>query len=152
MYFFRSRARRNANNVDLNRDFPIYGIDDLETSSHIPQPETMAAMEWILANPFVLSANIHGGAVVANYPWDSPDPTRRGRTRTRDDEMFRHLALTYSRSNPHMFHQTGNQRCVDTGVEFENGTVNGAEWYVVRSSGLLSFNYFLSSWAFSSSN
>lgn len=134
---FSSKARRNANTVDLNRDFPVFGREDLNTLSYTPQPETLAAMKWILNNPFVLSANFHGGAIVANFPWDSPDPTRGHNTRTRDDEMFNHLALTYSRANPDMYLQNGNQRCIDTGLDkdFEEGIVNGAEWYVVRSSG-----------------
>ena len=110
----------------------MYGLEDLETSSYSPQPETRALMDWILNNPFVLSANFHGGAKVANYPWDSPDPTRHGNTRTRDDAMFRHLALTYSKDNPDMFYQNDNHRCIKSNLVAENGTVNGAEWYAIR--------------------
>ena len=116
--------------MDLNRDFPIYGLDDLETLSDRRQPETLALMKWILDNPFVLSANLHGGAIVANYPWDSPD--LRNKTRTEDDEMFRHLALTYAKYNPDMFYQDDNHRCIDSNLMAENGTVNGAEWYAIR--------------------
>lgn len=46
---------------------------------------------------FVLSANLHGGAVVANYPFDkSRDPRIRGRTTysaTADDKIFRKVCV-----------------------------------------------------------
>ena len=68
-------GRENANHVDLNRDFPDqfdstlnnigYGITDGR------QNETIAMMTWIATEPFVLSGNIHGGTVVASYPFDS---------------------------------------------------------------------------------
>ena len=90
-------------------------------------------MDWILHNPFVLSANFHGGAIVANYPWDSPDPIRQGNTRTLDDEMFRHLTLTYSKFNLDMYYQDDNHRCINSNLVTENGIVNGAEWYAIRS-------------------
>lgn len=62
-------GRENANRVDLNRDFP----DQFSSPNKPPedcQPETRALMRWIVSEPFVLSANLHGGAVVASYPFD----------------------------------------------------------------------------------
>lgn len=70
---FNYYGRSNAAGVDLNRDFP----DRLENKTiqllkaRFTQPETMALINWITANPFVLSANLHGGAVVASYPFDN---------------------------------------------------------------------------------
>lgn len=66
-------GRHNAAGVDLNRNFP----DQYDTvlmkrlKSQNRQPETIALINWITKNPFVLSANFHGGAVVASYPYDN---------------------------------------------------------------------------------
>jgi len=65
-----SATRNNANNVDLNRNFP-----DPEDGPHPDnkpwQPETIAMMDIAEANSFIHSANFHGGAEVVNYPWDT---------------------------------------------------------------------------------
>lgn len=61
------QGRPNANNVDLNRNFP----DQFRTHLNDPiQKETQALIKWIENNKFVLSANLHGGSVVASYPFD----------------------------------------------------------------------------------
>ena len=66
-----SNGRNNAHDVDLNRNFPDQ-YDNLKQQDMFNgrEPETIALMKWIMENKFVLSANLHGGAVVASYPFD----------------------------------------------------------------------------------
>lgn len=59
--------RYNANWVDLNRNYP-----NPFNPSKDPLPQENAAMiAYVSAHNFRLSANLHGGAEVMNYPWDS---------------------------------------------------------------------------------
>jgi len=147
----KSRGRKNAKRVDLNRNFPDIwntGFTTLDSMLFGRQLETQAMIRWIKTNPFVLSANFHGGAVVANYPWDSQIPGKETRNRvnpkpnlTWDTEAFEALALKYSKHNPTMFEQTTAERCVPgTGAPFEDGITNGAGWYNVIGS-MQDFNY-----------
>ncbi|MCP9265496.1 Carboxypeptidase E [Dirofilaria immitis] len=128
-------GRTNANGVDLNRDFP--DLDDFYyylERHNIPrfdhllelfgdeakeyQPEVRAVGQWILSLPFVLSANIHEGDLVANYPFDSARiPNSNEYSISPDDQTFRYLAESYA-----------------------SGITNGAKWYSV-SGGMQDFNY-----------
>ena len=53
--------------MDLNRNFP----DFYHGNNAIIQPETQAVITWLHQQQFVLSANFHGGSLVANYPLDN---------------------------------------------------------------------------------
>ena len=107
------RTRENANGVDLNRDFPSWldlgkTIDELKLGK---QAEVKSMINWIMKNPFILSMNLHDGAVVANYPWDDEEvePWTKSNLfgkgdddKTPDDEMFKQLSLTYAENHKTM--------------------------------------------------
>lgn len=59
--------RYNARGFDLNRNFPDY----FKQNNKRGQPETDAVKEWISKIQFVLSGGLHGGALVASYPFDN---------------------------------------------------------------------------------
>ena len=142
-------GRNNLNGVDLNRDFP--NPSDTSSDSSLDdrrelQPETRAVVKWIESTPsFVLSANLHGGSLVANYPYDSAGYTnnnqilRRKYSPTPDDDTFKSLALTYSLNHPFMPHA---KKCDATDEDFSksSGITNGAAWYSFNG-GLQDFSY-----------
>lgn len=64
---FNFTCRYNARGFDLNRNFPDY----FKQNTKREQPETDAVKEWISKIQFVLSGSLHGGALVASYPYDN---------------------------------------------------------------------------------
>lgn len=132
-------GRNNAKDVDLNRSFP----DQFDGITVDPDniPEVMAVIRWIQEKKFVLSGNLHGGTVVASYPFDdSASHQRQGHySQSEDDSLFRYLALVYSKNHPEM--KTGEPNCPDAQDEtFEDGITNGAQWYDVPG-GMQDYNY-----------
>ena len=150
-------GRENANGVDLNRDFPDlnsiayisekgreHKTNHFFTSNvidHKLQPETKAVIQWILNNPFVLSANLHGGALVANYPYDEARKPNKlhDYTASPDDDTFRFLAGVYSGAHKTM--AAGKPvSCGGDDFTHQGGITNGAAWYSVAG-GMQDFNY-----------
>ncbi|CAL8237486.1 unnamed protein product [Arctogadus glacialis] len=66
-----NQGRYNHNGVDLNRNFPDIFSDHSRQPKQQREPEVEAVMSWLRSETFVLSANLHGGALVASYPYDS---------------------------------------------------------------------------------
>jgi len=123
---FERGRRANDNGFDLNRNFP----DRFQDPNNDPagrQPETQAVMYFWDSHNFVLSANLHGGAVCVNYPYDDfSTPTQCGRaiSYAPDHDLYVDLSLTYSRLNEPMYNSN----------EFDQGITNGAEWYCISGS------------------
>ncbi|XP_078681338.1 carboxypeptidase D-like isoform X2 [Branchiostoma floridae x Branchiostoma belcheri] len=118
-------GRTNANGVDLNRNFPdqYFGVEN-------SQPETTAVMEWAKRVHFVLSASLHGGNLVADYPFDDSPKGHAVYSKCPDDAIFQQLAKSYSMAHPTMHN---GHPCDDIKPDeyFQDGITNGAAWYNV---------------------
>lgn len=121
-------TRYNANGVDLNRNYP-----DPQAGSHPDgnayQEETQAFMDFAEAHDLVMSANLHGGSEVANYPWDTWSKL------TADNDWWyfvsREFADTiHAHAVPGYF------------TDFNNGVTNGYAWYSITGGRQDYMNYF----------
>lgn len=113
-----SNAKRyNVNNVDLNRNYP----NPFSTKTTILQPENEAMINYIKNHHFVMSANIHGGAEVLNFPWDSYTSSEK---RPADSLWWIHISHqfvdTCKKYSPYSFS--------DTDI---SGITYGGDWYKV---------------------
>ncbi|KAM9974445.1 hypothetical protein ACTFIW_007898 [Dictyostelium discoideum] len=127
--------RENANHFDLNRNFPDKFVGSSSELYKKIQPEVQSIIDWSKERNFVMSANLHGGSLVANYPFDSTRASDNGygfgiQYPTTDDVVFRRMALTYSLNHAKMYQSK----------EFLGGIVNGAKWYTLRG-GMQDYNY-----------
>jgi len=111
-------TRFNANNKDLNRNFPDR-ISDTNNVLTGREAETQAMMRFASKRNITMSANFHGGTRVVNYPWDNGAPSGQY-SACPDDAWFIESSLSYSLPNPDMM--SGS---------FTNGITNGCEWYAV---------------------
>jgi hypothetical protein len=113
-------TRYNANGVDLNRNFPCPTNGD-HPDGNTWQPETVAMMSFSQNNRITVSANFHGGAELANYPWDN------NYRRHADDDWLIRISRNYATSC-----QVNSPAGYFT--EENNGITHGADWYVTYGS------------------
>lgn len=110
--------RGNANNIDLNRNFP-----DPQNGQHPDgnqwQPETIATMDFANAHHITLSCNFHGGAEVVNYPWDTWARLHA------DNNWWIYVSREYA-DTVHQHSTNGYM------TDLNNGITNGFAWYEVN--------------------
>lgn len=111
--------RYNGNNVDLNRNFPQLGA--LSKNTQNLEPETIAMINFAKSRHFTLSANMHGGDEVLNYPWDSYYESEMGLA---DKDWFEDICQKYI-DTLRTFAPEGMKTVNKEGYVF------GSEWYKV---------------------
>ncbi len=108
-----SPIRFNAAGYDLNRNFP-----DPASANTPRQKETLDMMAFLAKHRFVLSANLHSGAEVVNYPWD------RWQRLHADNSWFYTISREYADS-VHNYSPAGYM------TDLSNGITNGYAWYQI---------------------
>jgi len=145
-------GRNNQNNIDLNRNFPyLYQTvsDSIELRKHgrgntthvevpasyyrngTPQPETIAIIRWSENHNFVVSAMVHSGAWVYNYPYDtSKEHPFASKANPSDDEpAFLRIGRNFTTTHGIM----KTRQCqMDKDAGFVDGMTNGAAWYSLQ--------------------
>jgi PKD repeat protein len=120
--------RGNANNIDLNRNYP-----DPKAGPHPDgnswQPETIAFMDLAEENKFTMGANMHGGAEVCNYPWDTWSRF------TADDAWWIDVCREYA-DTAQFYSPPGYL------TQHNNGITNGYAWYSITGGRQDYMNYF----------
>ena len=121
--------RGNTAGVDLNRNYPDPD-DGPHPDGHAYQPETLIFMRAAREHSFDLGINLHGGAELFNYPWDTY------RHRHPDNEWWRRVSREFAnraqRASPG----------VDYFVDRHNGVTNGHDWYPIAGSRQDYMNYY----------
>ncbi|MFO7723515.1 MAG: M14 family zinc carboxypeptidase [Bacteroidales bacterium] len=120
--------RRNGNNVDLNRNYPDPRVG-ANPDGNPYQPETIAFMNLADTVSFTSGANLHSGAEVVNYPWDTWTKFHP------DNQWWIRVSRDYAdtvqaNSTPGFFN------------DLSNGITNGAAWYVITGGRQDYMNYF----------
>ena len=129
-----SATRSNANWVDLNRNYPD-PQDGPHPDGNPYQIETNIFLALADSVNFTLSANMHGGVEVCNYPWDTWSNL------TADDSWWQYVTREYADScqtnSGNGYFEWSNWNNPSA-----NGVVNGHDWYEVDGGRQDYMNYF----------
>ena len=121
-------TRHNYTDDDLNRSYPIAGQNNSNTNY---PAEVQAMMEFGAQHHFTMSANLHGGAEVFNYPWDTWESMDKLHA---DDSWWNHIG--------HNFANTCHSQNYWYFQDMYGGVTEGGDWYTITGSRQDYFTYF----------
>ena len=122
--------RENANGIDLNRNFPR---PDEQTVTM--QSEIQCMIDYASKQNFTMSANLHTGAEVVNYPWDvAKNVIEQAHA---DDNWWQYVSHIYA---DNVINDGHNGYFGSS--QFNNGITEGREWYPIDGSRQDYMNYF----------
>ena len=131
-----ANARRgNANNVDLNRNYPD-NVVGAHPDGEAYQLETLHFMQLAEEQHFVISANFHGGQELVNYPFDNAYTSQYEHP---DGDWFELVGMEYAaHANTDANNDTAAKNKPtymttdkDNDIFPSSGVTHGAEWYRV---------------------
>ncbi len=120
-------TRANAHGVDLNRNYPEVGQP---TKNY--EPEILGMMDFASQHHFVMSANLHGGAELYNFPWDSWTTNQVSHA---DLDWWWYMGRAFADT----CHKYGSNGYF---TEETNGVTPGGDWYVIDGSRQDYMNYY----------
>lgn len=123
-------TRANYADIDLNRSYPVAGQS--YTWNETFPDEVQAMVNFGRERHFTMSANLHGGAEVFNYPWDrwaSDEKTHA------DDNWWSHVGNNFANT-------CHNQNYWYFQDEY-GGVTEGGDWYCIDGSRQDCYTYFL---------
>ena len=123
-------TRGNINGVDLNRNYP----NPVNDPWHAEQPETTVMRNFTDTINFIMSANMHGGIELVNFPFDSWTSSQNTHA---DHDWWEFVMYEYV-DTAHVYSPPGYM----TGMG--DGVTHGGDWYVVYGSRQDYFNYYRS--------
>ncbi|KAA3630692.1 MAG: hypothetical protein DWP97_14680, partial [Calditrichaeota bacterium] len=121
-------TRGNANFIDMNRNFPD-PQDGPHPDGNAYQQEVLDMMDFADLHSFNLAMNIHGGAEVFNYPWDTWSRL------CADNSWW----VSIGRDFADTVHTYAPSSYLDG---FNNGITNGYDWYEVAGGRQDYMNYY----------
>jgi|GEM_PF-5996428 len=86
-------TRRNANNVDLNRDWGYFWDGSGNSRHPYSQPESHALLKWMILKSPSIHQSLHSGAKLISYPWSfHPESVPEA-------DLFEYLSSGYATSS-----------------------------------------------------